>query len=121
MSLDIDIQSKLAAVRLRFLESMEETILELDSLSNALPEHLEPAEVMAAIRLRAHRHAGTAPSLGYVAVGELAGQVEHAVNQWTACQTLDAQHHVLALVEGLLDEMERVLYGSETILATTSI
>jgi HPt (histidine-containing phosphotransfer) domain-containing protein len=121
VSLDIDIQTKLIAVRLRFHESMEENILELDSLSNALPEHLESTEVMAAIRYRTHRLAGTAPSLGYAAIGDLAGQVEHAVNQWTSCQSLDAEHRVQALLESLLDEMERVLYGLETDLATTSI
>ena len=120
MSLDIDIQSKIIAVRLRFHQSMEGTILDLESLSNALPEHLQPAEVMAAIRLRAHRIAGTAPSLGYVSVGDIAGQVEHAVNQWTSCESLDAEHQVSALVESLLDEMELAFYGDDALEGTAT-
>ena len=110
MSLDIDIQSKLIAVRLSFHQTMEETILDLESLANALPERLESAEVLAAIRLRAYRLAGTAPSLGYASMGDLAGQVEHAVNQWSSCHRPDAEDRVRALLESLLDEMELALY-----------
>lgn len=111
MPLDKDIQSMFAALRLRFQELMEKTILELECLSNTLPGHSDPAVVLETIRVLAHRLAGTAPSFGYVSVGDQAAQLEDAISHWTSCQSVNTEDHISALLESFLEEMERSLYG----------
>lgn len=111
MTLEQDIFFKLTAIRQRFLESLETTLLELDGLSGLLRSKSDPTAVMLTIRSHSHRIAGTAPSLGYKSIGDLAGEVEHAVDLWNAAQNPGSQDRVYALLESLLNEIDQVIYG----------
>lgn len=97
------------AIRLRYLDTMETTIIELDALLGAIGRPDVQERALEGIRFRAHKISGTAETFGYPRVGQLAHQVETAVDQRARLSASGPTKKIEALVEVLLVEMEQTL------------
>lgn len=104
-----DLFKEIEAVRTRFLDTMETTVLEFDALLGGIesPDFREKA--LEGIRFRAHKISGTAATLGYPRIGDLARQVETAIDERTASSESREPGMISRLVETLLEEMEQAL------------
>jgi HPt (histidine-containing phosphotransfer) domain-containing protein len=100
-----------APVVRRFLDGLPERCRRMAEAVSALSAEDE-AEPRAALRLEAHRIAGTAGSMGYPALGEAAMAVEAVLDGGAPCEDVLAAHKALAMAaEGLRLEDSRLLAG----------
>jgi len=109
MKLGKELFEQFEAVRMRYLDAMEITIIELDALLGAIDRPDIQEQALEGIRFRAHKISGTAETLGYPRIGELAHDVETAVDQRTSWSGSSQTKKIRALLEVLLEEMEQTL------------
>ena len=109
MHSDTKLAKEIDAVRTRFLDAMENTIIELDALLQAMGRPDIQDRALEGIRFRTHKISGTAATFGYPRIGELAQQIETAVNQRTSRAGSSQAKRIGVLLTDLLDEMEQAL------------
>ena len=101
-------ESELDLIRARYVASLDITIIELDVLLNAIGSPGSD-RALAAIRSRVHKIAGVAPMLGFSRIGELARQIETALEGRATSLDPGKARLVRDQLEHLLDELERCL------------
>jgi len=110
-----DLTQRVAQVRAGFLDTLDERILDLEGLKAMVIKGQKRGEALQAIANKAHRIRGVAGTLGFAALGALAGQVDDAFSAF--CDAESRSHQQLRafwkdggpLLESMLDEMERLM------------
>ncbi len=98
-------------IRQRFIDGLEERLAELESLFDLLNGADSRDRVWSEIRIRVHRIAGVAGSLGFAALGARAAHIDTAIDSMLE---LPAPHDDRALCEALdslLDDIDVILEG----------
>lgn len=99
----------LDAIRARFLAGLEDRLAELDALLNMLDGTEDAPRVWSEIRLRAHRIAGAAGSLGFAALGVRAAQIDAGIERLQAWPESIDQAVLRQAVDSLLDDIDAIL------------
>ncbi|MCE0505063.1 MULTISPECIES: Hpt domain-containing protein [unclassified Roseivivax] len=100
----------ITAIREKFLSGLETRLAELDSLSGLLKGEANRARVWEEIRLRVHRIAGVAGSLGFAALGARSGRLDTAIEHYLNKPANPRDEATLsAALEGLLDDIDQIL------------
>ncbi|WP_320179621.1 Hpt domain-containing protein [Roseovarius pacificus] len=94
----------IAALRIKFVESLEERILDIEALLQCCRTAETRSRAFQEITRKAHNLAGVAPSLGFDAIGDAAREAETIADDASADDAA-----VVQKVEVLLDEMEAQL------------
>ena len=105
---DVVLESELDLIRARYVASLDITIIELDVLLNAIGSS-DSDRAFDAIRSRVHKIAGVAPMLGFSRIGDLAREIEIALEDCSAPPDPGKASSVRDQLERLLDELESCL------------
>ena len=97
------------AIRRRFVDGLEERLAELEALFDLLDTGQDFARVWAEIRLRVHRIAGIAGSLGFVALGARAAQVDTAIGAMLELDVPGDDTTLREALDSLLDDIDEIL------------
>ncbi|MHA6326425.1 Hpt domain-containing protein [Roseivivax sp. CAU 1753] len=97
------------AIRLRFLDGLEDRLAELETLFDLLEDSIDTKRIWSEIRVRAHRISGVAGSLGFAGLGARAAQIDRGIEglldgSWTGDDAT-----LRAAVESLLDDIDAIL------------
>jgi HPt (histidine-containing phosphotransfer) domain-containing protein len=111
MNLGSKLFDEFEVVRARYLDAMETTIIELDTLLGAIDRPDVQERALEGIRFRAHKISGTAATFGYPRIGDLARHIETTLDQRSSRFEPSQTKKVGELLEVLLDEMEQTLDG----------
>nr|WP_301182890.1 Hpt domain-containing protein [Roseovarius sp. PS-C2] len=98
------IDGAISALRIKFMESLEERILDIEALLQCCRTAETRSRAFQEITRKAHNLAGVAPSLGFDAIGDAAREAETIADDASADDAA-----VVQKVEVLLDEMEAQL------------
>ena len=100
----------IALVRNRFVQSLDEKILDFEDLMLRLRAKTDRDTVLAAIRDEAHKTAGIAETIGLPAIGDQAAKIENLADVLIARQSGDEEEEMLEIrIEIYLSELEDVL------------
>ncbi|SIT06171.1 Hpt domain-containing protein [Roseivivax lentus] len=97
------------AIRQRFLDGLEERLAEMESLVDLLDDPNSASRVWAEIRMRVHRIAGVAGSLGFAALGARAAQIDNAIEAMPQQGAPLKDATLRAAMDSLLDDIDEIL------------
>jgi len=75
------LQVKLEAIRVKFIDLLEDRLDELENLRDQIDIETQRQSVLRKIQFIAHKIAGTAGTLGYSEIGQLASRTEDTIIQ----------------------------------------
>ncbi|MDY6859443.1 MAG: Hpt domain-containing protein [Pseudomonadota bacterium] len=109
---DEKMQTAILAVRGRFVGSLAGRLEAMDRIMLQLEAGLVSDDALTHVAADAHKIRGLAKTLGFAELGELAGNVENAVNAFLAkADAAPARAELFAMIDALLDQMDQVQSG----------
>ena len=109
MASERNLQPALDAIRVKFLASLETRLAELDALTTMIKSGDKGSRVWEEVRLRVHRIAGVAGSLGFSALGARSARLDTAIEQYIAEPSSADEATILAALDDLLDDIDAIL------------
>lgn len=103
------LKQKMQTVRLRFVDTLNTRIVDLDSLLVAMITTDNARNELAEIEAHAHKIHGISGSIGLSRLGALAAQLERILYENRVGSHMPDLTFVKELTNSLLDEMENVL------------
>jgi HPt (histidine-containing phosphotransfer) domain-containing protein len=103
------LEKHMAAVKKKFVSTIPDRIIEMDSLLQMLDTPASAEQVCREIHVRAHNIHGTASTLGFIRMGVLASQLENFIAKIIAAGLPNDLSFVSELLDNLLEEMELAL------------
>ncbi|WP_152453136.1 Hpt domain-containing protein [Roseivivax sp. THAF197b] len=96
-------------IKQRFIDGLEERLAELEGLFELLDDGENAARVWAEIRLRVHRIAGVAGSLGFAALGARAAQIDNGIDAMLTLEPPYDDRNLRSAMDSLLDDIDEIL------------
>lgn len=102
----------IASVRDRFVASLDEKILDFETLRQQLASPADRKPALKTIRYETHKIAGIAETIGFGDIGTRAASIEEmAEAELTGAAGGQDAHGIEAALEAFLDRLEQVLEG----------
>ncbi len=113
MSLDQDFKDRIASIKARFTEVLDERTQEFEQLRHRIEYGQDAENALYDLRAGVHKLRGAAPTLGFARIGELAGESEDCINSlFDPKKTSDAASQFFGNLESLLTEMRSAASSS---------
>ena len=100
------LQTALAAMRLRYVETSRGAVRAFRLLGEQLAGAPDSVDLLSALRRELHRVHGTAGSLGFHEAGRMAGAMEELSTRWTDNPSLDRDSRSSPPLAGLRQAMK---------------
>lgn len=104
----VNIADQMEALRLHFLDGLDDRLAKLDALREFLSDPDTSPRALEEIKREVHKLAGVAGSFSYEDLGQLAGSCEDMIQKHLSDGGI-ALPAIAEALDALLDEMDRIL------------